>query len=207
MIDLRISIDHNSHIEIEIEKKFLVESREPQIKLTNLNHLDALTIEGTPKDLSNLKELILAARNLSVLVIDLDCLLKILENENESLILYVFLHRQILYLCIRIPDSIVEEEKLFINDDQLHLITRIFSQVRNLTIDYESSKQMIHSKLIHTIIQNFPHLVIFHVYGKISEEIPRENIRLWLIQENSSRIKETDLFQVECTDDSFKLWL
>ena len=62
-----------------------------------------LTIEGIPADLDNLKELFLAAPNLCVLVIDLNCLLILLKN--ESLISYVFLHQYILDLCIRIPKN------------------------------------------------------------------------------------------------------
>lgn len=149
----------------------------------------------------------LAARNLSVLVIDLECLLKILDNEEESLMLFVYLHRQILYLCIRIPDAAGSRNRITFGAEQLHFITRIFGRVRNLTIDYESSDCLIEPSLIHTVVRSFPNLVIFHIYGKVPDEIPRQNLRQWFIENNSERIKDTDLFRIECSNEWFKLWL
>jgi len=177
------------------------------IKLPYLGRLDILTIEGIPSDLHNLKELLIAAPNLSVLVIDLDCLLTLLEDENESLIVYILLHRHILDLCIRIQENTEQAKKSKLTIEQIHLIARIFTRVRNLTIDFETSEEYIQSNIIKSIINEFKQLVIFHIYGKIPHDMIENDIRQWIIEQNPFRIKSTDIFRVECTSGWFKLWL
>ena len=173
--------------------------------------MDILTIEGIPLDLDHLKELLIAAVNLTVLVIDLDCLLRIVENDDQSLILYVLLHRRILDLCIRIEgnnhqdDEQIKRSKITV--EQIHLIARIFTKVRNLTIDYESSKQFIETDIIHSAINLFQDLVIFHIYGLIPEVITENQTRNWILSQNLPRIKSNDIFRIECSNKWFKLWL
>jgi hypothetical protein len=182
------------------------------VKLPYLNRLDILTIEGIPSDLHYMKELLIAAPNLSVLVIDLDCLLTLLEDENESLIVYVLLHRHILDLCIRIEgnnnnNNNEQTKKTKITVEQVHLIARIFTRVRNLTIDYETSDELIQSNIIKSVINEFKDLVIFHIYGKIPYDMMENDIRQWILEQNPFRIKSTDIFRVECNSEWFKLWL
>ncbi|CAM2697535.1 unnamed protein product [Rotaria socialis] len=192
------------------------------IKLPSLGRLDILTIEGIPCGLHHLKDLLVAAPNLCVLVIDLDCLLTLLDNENEPLILYVLLHRHILDLCVRIPENNTNDPENSINDpknenqqrkkskltvEKIHLIARTFNRVRNLTIDYETSDEYIESNLIKSIIHEFKQLVIFHIYGKIPADMIECDIRQWIIKQSSFRIKSQDIFRVECSNEWFKLWL
>jgi hypothetical protein len=154
--------------------------------------------------------LLIAALNLSVLVIDLDCLLTLLEDENESLIVYVLLHRHILDLCIRIEgnnNNNDQRKKAKITVEQIHLIARIFTRVRNLTIDYETSEELIQSNIIKSVINEFKDLVIFHIYGKIPYDMIENDIRQWVLEQNSFRIQSTDIFRVECNSGWFKLWL
>ena len=187
---------------------FVANNNKQPVKLPYLARLDILTIEGIPSGLHHLKELLFAAPNLSVLVIDFNCLLTLLEDENESLILYVLLHKHILDLCIRIPEHRNQEtQKLKLTIEQIHLIARIFTRVRNLTIDYEASEEYIESNLIKFIINEFQHLVIFHIYGKIPHDMIASDIRQWFIEQNIFRIKSTDIFRVECSNEWFKLWL
>ncbi len=187
---------------------FIADSNKPPVKIPYLGRLDILTIEGIPLDLHNLKELLIAASNLSVLVIDLDCLLKLLEDENESLIVYVLLHQHILDLCIRIQENNHEQtNKPKLTIEKLHLIARIFTRVRNLTIDYETSDDYIQLNIIKSVINLFKQLVIFHIYGKIPNDIIENDIRKWIIEQNPLRIKSTDIFRIECTNGWFKLWL
>ncbi len=148
--------------------------------------------------------------NLSVLVIDLDCLLTLLEDENESLIVYVLLHRHILDLCIRIEgnnNNNDQRKKAKITVEQIHLIARIFTRVRNLTIDYETSEELIQSNIIKSVINEFKDLVIFHIYGKIPYDMIENDIRQWVLEQNSFRIQSTDMFRVECNSGWFILWL
>ena len=189
---------------------FVANTSKQPVKLPYLNRLDILTIEGIPSDLHHLRELLLAAPNLSVLVIDVDCLLTLLEDENESLIVYVLLHRHILDLCIRIEGNNQNDEqrkKAKITMEQIRLIARVFTRIRNLTIDYESSDESIEGNIIKTVINEFKHLVIFHIYGKISYEMTENDTRQWLLQQTPFRIQSTDIFRVECNSGAFKLWL
>jgi hypothetical protein len=151
----------------------------------------------------------MAAPNLSVLVIDLDCLLTLLEDEDQSLIVYALLHRHILDLCIRIEGNNTNDQtkKTKITAEQIHLIARVFTRVRNLTIDYEASDEIIQSDIIQSVINEFKELVIFHIYGKIPCEIRENDLRQWVLQQNPFRIKSTDAFRVECNNEWFKLWL
>jgi hypothetical protein len=152
--------------------------------------------------------LLIAAPNLSVLVIDLDCLLPLLEDENASLIIYVLLHRHILDLCIRIQEDNNEQtKKPKLTIERIHLIARIFTRVRNLTIDYEISEEYIQSNIIKSVINEFNQLVIFHIYGKIPHDMIENDIRQWIIEQNPFRLKSTDIFRVECNTGWFKLWL
>ena len=181
------------------------------VKLPHLVRLDILTIEGIPLDMNHLKELLIAAPKLSVLVIDFDCLLAILENEDEPLIVYVLLHRHILDLCIRIEgnnnnnNDQIKRSKITI--EQIHLIARIFTRVRNLTIDYETSDELIPSNIIKFVIDQFQDLVIFHIYGNIPRDMLDTDIRQWILEQLPCRITSNDTFRVECTDKWFKLWL
>jgi hypothetical protein len=187
---------------------FAANNKNQIAKLPYLYRLDILTIEGIPSDLHNLKELLIAALNLSVLVIDLDCLLRLLEDENTALTLYVLLHQRILDLCIRVPETNnPQTKKLELTTVQIHTIGRIFTRVRNLTIDYETSEDYIDSNLIKSILNEFKRLVIFHIYGKIPNDMIETDIRQWFIETNSFRFKPTDIFRVECSNEWFKLWL
>jgi len=178
-------------------------------KLPYLGRLDILTIEGIPSDLHYLKELLIAAPNLSVLVIDFDCLLTLLEDENQPLIIHVLLHQHILDLCIRIQenDNDQQTKKPKLTIEHIHLISRIFTRVRNLTIDFETSKEYVQSNIIKSVINQFKQLVIFHIYGKIPQDMIENDIRQWTIQQNPFRLKSTDIFRVECSNGWFKLWL
>ncbi|CAF0765737.1 unnamed protein product [Rotaria sp. Silwood1] len=184
-------------------------NNKPPVKLPYLGRLELLTIEGIPSGLQHLKELLLAAPNLCVLVIDLDCLLTLLENKDEPLILYVLLHRHILDLCVRIPDNNNNEQtkKSKLTIEKIHFIARIFTRVRNLTIDYETSEEYIELNIIKSIINEFKQLVIFHIYGKIPNDMMENDIRQWVIKQSSFRIKSLDIFRVECSNEWFKLWL
>jgi hypothetical protein len=176
------------------------------VQLPYLGRLDILTIEGVPSNLYHLKTLFLAAPNLSVLVIDFDCLLALLEDDNEPLILYVLLHRHILDLCIRIIENNNQQDKKSeLTTEKIHSIARVFTRIRNLTIDYETSKEYINFNIIKSIINEFQQLVILHIYAKISNEIPLNDIRQRIIEQKSSRIKHTDIFRVECCSEWFKL--
>ncbi|CAF3386468.1 unnamed protein product [Rotaria sp. Silwood1] len=188
---------------------FLANNNKPPVKLPYLGRLELLTIEGIPSGLQHLKELLLAAPNLCVLVIDLDCLLTLLENKDEPLILYVLLHRHILDLCVRIPDNNNNEQtkKSKLTIEKIHFIARIFTRVRNLTIDYETSEEYIELNIIKSIINEFKQLVIFHIYGKIPNDMLENDIRQWVIKQSSFRIKSLDIFRVECSNEWFKLWL
>jgi len=187
---------------------FVANNNKQPVKLPYLARLDILTIEGIPSGLHHLKELLVAAPNLSVLVIDSNCLLTLLEDENESLILYVLLHKHILDLCIRIPENPNQEtRKLKLTIEQIHLIARVFTRVRNLTIDYEASEDYIESNLIKFILNEFQQLVILHIYGKIPLDMINCDIRQWFIEQNSFRVKSSDIFRVECSSEWFKLWL
>lgn len=181
------------------------------VQLPNLSRLDILTIEGIPLDLHHLKELLVAAVNLTVLVIDLDCLLRIVENDDQSLIIYVLLHRRILDLCIRIEGNNHQDDqqnkRSKITIEQIHLISRIFTKVRNLTIDYESSKEFIQTEMIQSVIHRFQELVIFHVYGVIPECIKEDQMRNWILTQNLPRIKSNHIFRIECSNKWLKLWL
>lgn len=182
-------------------------SKRQRIELLPLHRLDILTIEGVPNDLSEIKEIFLAASNLSALVIDIDCLLTIFENEDESLLLYALLHRRILDLCIRSPAVTSTNRSNRFTCEHIHVISRVLNRVRNLTIDFENSSEPIDIPFIQTILDRFDQMVILHIYGRITNTIPRENLRQWFIEQNSLRFKETDIFRIECTDEWFKLWL
>ena len=170
------------------------------IRLSTLNRLDILTIEGTPSDLIHFKELLHAAPNLSVLVIDFDCLLNLLENEDQPLITYVYLNRHILDLCIRVQQSTFTIE-------HIRLISRVFSRTRNLTIDFETPEDFSDTNLIPTVLDRFEQLVIFHIYGKIPQEILNFDIKQWILQQTTKRIQPNHIFRVECTATYFKIWL
>ncbi len=198
----------NYFCEINFSFLFIANTNKQPFKLPYLARLDILTIEGIPSGLHHLKELLIAAPNLSVLVIDSNCLLTLLEDENESLILYFLLHKHILDLCIRIPENPNQEtRKLKFTIEHIHLIARVFTRVRNLTIDYEASEDSIESNLIKFILNEFQQLVILHIYGNIPLDMINCDIRRWFIEQNSFRVKSSDIFRVECSSEWFKLWL
>lgn len=190
---------------------FIGDNNKQSVTLPYLDRLDILTIEGIPNGLHLLKDLLVAAPNLCVLVIDLDCLLTLLEDENQSLILYILLHRQILDLCVRIPvnenDINQQTMKSKLTIEKIHIISRVFTRVRNLTIDYEASAEYIETSLIKSIIKDFKHLVIFHIYGKIPNDLIECDIRQWIIEQGSFRLQSIDMFRVECSHEWLKLWL
>jgi hypothetical protein len=143
-----------------------------------------------------------------VLVVDLDCLLTLLEDEDESLIVYFLLNRHILDLCIRIQENNnVQTKKPKLTIENIHLIARIFTRVRNLTIDYETSEEDIQSNIIKSVINHFKQLVIFHIYGKIPQDMLENDIRQWIMEQNPFRFQSTDIFRIECNSGWFKLWL
>lgn len=57
------------------------------------------------------------------------------------------------------------------------------------------------------MLNEFKEIVIFHIYGKIPNDMLEHDIRQWTIQQNSSRIKSPDIFRIECSKECFKLWL
>src|SRR5579862_6728640 len=108
--------------------RFVLETNQTQkstINLPYLRRLDYLCIVGVPSDLDNLEKIFLAAPNLYVLSIEIDCLLNLFNHNDQSFSLVNLLRRYVKTFCIRFENTTIKEFTI----EHVDNIAQIFSQV------------------------------------------------------------------------------
>jgi hypothetical protein len=144
----------------------------------------------------HLKTLLIAAHNLSTLRIDLDCIIKLFEKNDENITF-----PRILHLFI---DGHKSNAKL--TNEHISQLTRIFGGIHSLKIKYKT-EDLIEPNIVGSILDNCKQLIVFTINGQISDDISSEHIQEWLI-EYSSRLKHSEKnYQVELLDNCFQIWL
>ncbi|CAF1608597.1 unnamed protein product, partial [Adineta ricciae] len=168
----------------------------------HLNRLDFLSIQGNPSDTEYIEKILSVAPNLSAFSIDFDCLYKLLSNDDQTLLLYYLLSRRIVILCIRFENSLIDN----LTTEHIHYIARIFSQVNHICFDLRNSKLSIQSRLISSILNSFPKLIVLSLYGKLSDEINSNKNALYeyLIEQSTGRLKNRDQFQIDYGNERVK---
>lgn len=173
------------------------------IVLPRLKRLKFLCIDGTPIDLQNFRKLIATTPNLTTLSMRFDCLLKLLEDEDQSLQTYHLLNHLVDVLCIRFEET----RYLALSSEHIHFIARIFHAIHRLAIDTTDSKIIIDVGLMSVLLNSFPRLTVLSIYGESATSYTETILKDELMALNSTRWKHRDDFKVDCGHQRIKIWL
>lgn len=168
------------------------------IVLPRLKYLKFLCIDGTPVDLDQFEKLLAATPSLSTLSVRFDCLMKLLEDEDQSLRTFHLLNRLVDVLCIRFEETIYQN----LTENQIHSIARIFYGVHRLAIDLTDSRIIIDLPLLSLLLTNFPRLTVLSIYGTPADSYSHLSLREYLIE-----TKQIEHFQIDCGHQRIKIWL
>jgi hypothetical protein len=180
-----------------------IDSTKPPVALPNLNRLDFLSIQGIPPDIHYIEKILSVAPNLSAFSIDFDCLFKLLNDDDQSLLIHYLLHRLIVILCIRFENTIVKE----ITVEHIHCIARIFSRVNHMCIDLRHSNLHIESQMISSVLNHFPKLMVLSLYGQLSDDINRETLHEYLLEQSTGRLTNINGFKIDYGRERLKVWM
>lgn len=167
------------------------------ISLPHLNRLHWLSIDGCPPDVHLMKEILLVAPNLCMLILDMKFLLQVIDIEDDRSCI-LLLKNRIKHLSIQISD---ETE---FNDINVERLSNVFTYVCHIIV--ESKLPSIESVLL-LFLHHFKNhqLVSFIARGPTTEQL-RTNPSQWLINHTYLN-KYIDKFQAECDEIEFKIWL
>lgn len=165
-----------------------------------LNKLHWFSIDGCPTDGYLLKEILLAAPNLYIIIINMSFLLQLIDKENDQVCISL-LRNRIKHLSIQISD---ENE---LNDKNIEKLSNIFDHVRHIIVENRPPNIISFCNNILLLLHYFKknQLISIICRGFTTIEM-RSNPSQWLL--NHTYLKDfTDKFIAECDELEFKIWL
>lgn len=170
-----------------------------------MHRLDFLSIQGNLPDSCHIEQILSVGPNLSALSIDFDCLYQLLIDENQSLSLYYLFNHRIVILCLRFEETSLQQ----LTPEHIHCVSRIFSRVNHMCIDLRNSPLSIQSTIISNVLNSFSKLIVLSIYGKLSDEIAKNQDALpgYLIEHSSERLFDRKKFHIDYGNERLKVWL
>ncbi|CAF0766245.1 unnamed protein product [Rotaria sp. Silwood1] len=170
------------------------------LSLPCLNQLHWFSIDGCPSDGYLLKEILLVAPNLCMLILDMKFLLQLIDKENDHLCISLLKNR-IKHLSIQITD---ETE---LNDNNIEILSNVFILIHHIIVENKTSNDISIENIILLFLHHFKtHKLVSIIFRSSTTEQLRYNPSQWLIEH--TYLKEyTNKFKAECDELEFKIWL
>ncbi|CAF3984122.1 unnamed protein product [Rotaria sordida] len=193
--DLALEINDISSIITEDKQE-----NKSNLSLPRLNQLQWFSIDGCPPDGYLLKEILLVAPNLCMLILDMKFLVQLINKENDQSCISLLKNR-IKNLSIQIAD---ETE---LSNNNIEKLSNVFIHIRHMIIENKISNDMSIENIILLFLHYFKtHQLVSIIFRGSTTEQLRNNPSQWLI--DYTYLKEyTDKFKVECDNLEFKVWL
>jgi hypothetical protein len=173
---------------------FLQDEKETQaiMPLSRLNKLRWISIDGCPSDGHLLKEIVLAAPYLSMLIITMKYLLQLIDDQSS-------IFSRIKYLSIQITNE------TDLNDNNIEKISNIFSRVAHIILESKIENMSIENILLLFIDHFKNHRLISMIIRGLTTEQLRTNPTQWLIDRTYFK-QIINQFKSECDEIEFKIW-
>ncbi|CAF2394103.1 unnamed protein product [Rotaria sp. Silwood2] len=193
--DLALEINNTSSIITEDKQE-----NKLNVSLTRLNQLHWFSIDGCPPDGHLLKEILLVAPNLCMLILDMKFLLQLIDKESDQLCISLLKNR-IKHLSIQITD---ETE---LNDKNIEKLSNIFILIHHIIVENKASNDMFIENIILLFLHHFKkHQLISIIFRSSTTEQLRDNPSQWLIDHTYLK-NYIDKFKAECDELEFRIWL
>lgn len=166
------------------------------MKLPRLKKLRWLSIDGCPKEIDLLKEIISVAPNLLMFIVDMSYLVQLLDHEDCLSLLTT----RIRHLSIQLTTD------KDLTEDLLEKASNVFRCVKYLIVESKDSTNFSTEHILSLFLRYFERnrLVSVIVRGSITEQI-RNNPYQWLIS-NTYLQNSIGNFQAECDEIDLKIW-
>jgi hypothetical protein len=173
---------------------FLQDEKETQaiMPLSRLNKLRWISIDGCPSDGHLLKEIVLAAPYLSMLIITMKYLLQLIDDQSS-------IFSRIKYLSIQITNE------TDLNDNNIEKISNIFSRVAHIILESKIENISIENILLLFVDHFKNHRLISMIIRGLTTEQLRTNPTQWLIDRTYFK-QIINQFKSECDEIEFKIW-
>ena len=204
--DLAIEIDEGStgekHFFLSIISPILYFNLEEillqksKIKLSTLPYLRWISIDGYPRDLHLMKEILQSSPYLSMLIINMKYFLQLFDLKDEQCCLSL-LKSRIKHLSIQMNDP------TDLQPEHIERLSQVFSNIRHLIIEHKVTDVHIEDCLL-LFVRLFvkEELISMIIRGMTTEEL-RENPSEWL-RNRTTTIRNP--FQIECDQIELKIW-
>lgn len=165
------------------------------MKLSLLPNLRWISIDGYPRDLHLMKEILECSPCLSMLIINMKYFLQLLDLKDDQCCLSL-LQSRIKHLSIQMNDP------TDLQSEHIERLSRVFSKIRHLIIEHKVDGVHIENCLL-LFIRFFVRedLISMIIRGMTTEDL-RRNPSDWLT--NRTEIRQP--FQVECDQIELKIW-